>query len=226
MASRMYSVHHPRMEMVHWPLFSLRVRTTRVELRYPDDDDCRALADLGARGVHDPGWMPFSIPWTDVPPPLQQRNTLQHLWRLRVAWQPNDWSCPLAVVYEGEVVGVQDVLAKDFRVLRQVATGSWLGREHQGKGIGKEMRTAVLHLAFEGLGADRALSGAWEDNAPSLGVSRSLGYEPDGTRRALRRDQPSTLIGLRLTRERWLEHRRDDIEIIGLEPCREMFGIE
>jgi hypothetical protein len=56
-------------------------------------------------------------------------------------------------------------------------------------------------------------------------VSRALGYEQDGSRLALRRGAPSTLIGLRLTRERWLERRRDDIEIIGLEPCRELFGI-
>src|SRR4051794_4505771 len=67
------------MKTEHWPLFGLRVDTPRLTLRYPDDDDAVALAELGAHGVHDPGWMPFSIPWTDVEPPLQQRYSLQHI---------------------------------------------------------------------------------------------------------------------------------------------------
>jgi hypothetical protein len=39
-------------------------------------------------------------------------------------------------------------------MLREFESGSWLGREHQGRGLGKEMREATLHLGFEGLGAD------------------------------------------------------------------------
>jgi hypothetical protein len=45
------------------------------------------------------------------------------------------------------------------------------------------MRAAVLHLAFAGLGAAEAVSGAFDDNAPSLGVSEKLGYESDGIER-------------------------------------------
>jgi hypothetical protein len=67
------------MSSEHWPLFDLIVRTPRVELHYPNDDDVDALADLAARGIHDPTVMPFLFPWTDVAPPLQQRNTLQAL---------------------------------------------------------------------------------------------------------------------------------------------------
>lgn len=46
--------------------------------------------------------------------------------------------------------------------------------------IGKEMRAAVLSLAFDHLGAEVASSGAWEWNATSLGVSRALGYVDNG----------------------------------------------
>ncbi|MCO8128081.1 hypothetical protein NHL50_12775 [Acidimicrobiia bacterium EGI L10123] len=60
----------------HLPMFGLEVRTPRLLLRYPDDEDALALAELGAMGVHDPGTQPFSILWTSVPPPHQQRNTL------------------------------------------------------------------------------------------------------------------------------------------------------
>jgi hypothetical protein len=62
--------------------------------------------------------------------------------------------------------------AQDFSLLRSVGTGSWLGTEYQGQGIGKEMRSAVLHLAFAGLGAQIARSGAYFDNEASLRVSR------------------------------------------------------
>ena len=50
------------------------------------------------------------------------------------------------------------------------------------------MRTAVLALAFEGLDAEIALTEAWSDNEASLGVSRSLGYLPNGSVRHRRDD--------------------------------------
>jgi RimJ/RimL family protein N-acetyltransferase len=44
--------------------------------------------------------------------------------------------------------------------------------------------------AFEGLGAQWAVSAAFEDNAASLGVSRKLGYRDDGTERDVVRGRP------------------------------------
>ncbi len=86
----------------------------------------------------------------------------------------------LAVIRDGVVVGIQGIGGRDFAVLREVHTGSWLGRRYQRQGIGTQMRAAVLHLAFEGLGAKPAVSAAFEDNPASLGVSRKLGYRDDG----------------------------------------------
>jgi len=209
---------------IHWPLFDLRVRTPRLELRYPDDADCAELADVAARGVHDPSWTPFAITWTDVKPPEQQRNTMQFFWRCRAEWTAEDWHLPMAVVVDGHIVGSQGMHAAAFAKTRTVGTGSWLGQEFQGQGIGKEMRAAILHLAFAGLGAERAESGAWHDNAPSLGVSRALGYEENGDLVAMRRDVADRQIRLKLTRQAWAAHRRDDIEFEGLEACLPMFG--
>ena len=208
----------------HWPLFELCVRTPQIALRYPDDDDVMALADLAAAGIHDPSTMPFSFPWTDVEPPLQQRGSIQHLWSRRADWRPEQWHLLFAVVVEGSVVGVQEVNAHDFAVRRTVATGSWLGRAHQDRGIGREMRAAVLHFAFDGLGAQRAESGAFADNARSLAVSRRLGYRENGTDIVTRRGEAATLVRLVLDRDDWLANRRDDIEIDGLEACRALFG--
>lgn len=208
----------------HWPLFGLRVRTPRLELRYPDDELTASLAELAAAGIHDPGFLPFLVPWDQVPPPHQQRNTLQHLWRMRASWHPTSWQCGLVVVADGEVAGLQTVMADHFAVRRTVKTGSWLGRAHQGRGLGTEMRAAVLHLAFAGLGALRAESGAWHDNAASLGVSRKLGYEQNGDGWARRGNGADRELHLVLTRERWEQHRSHDIELVGLDPCLASFG--
>jgi RimJ/RimL family protein N-acetyltransferase len=213
------------MEKSHWPLFGLTVRTPWVTLRYPDDHDLIAVVELAARGIHPRDTMPFSIPWTDVEPPMLQRQSLQHLWGTRARWSADDWSLPMAVVVDDEIVGIQDLLAKDFATLRVTRTGSWLGRSHQGKGIGKEMRSAILHLAFAGLGAAFTESAAFLDNAASLGVSRHLGYEENGRELVARRDTPAWRIGLRLSRDRWETTRRDDIAINGLDACLEMFGV-
>jgi RimJ/RimL family protein N-acetyltransferase len=209
----------------HWPLFGLRVHTPRVSLQYVDDALSEALASLAAEGIHDPDQMPFTVPWTDAVPPHLQRGALQHYWLMRATWRPDDWHCAFAVLVDGEVVGTQGAFAKDFGVLREATTGSWVGRRFQGRGIGSEMRQAVLHLLFDGLGADYALSGAFEDNAASRAVSAKLPYAQTGRRRLAPRGEARWLVDLRMARDAWLAIRRDDIEIEGLEPCRDLFGL-
>jgi RimJ/RimL family protein N-acetyltransferase len=212
------------MRTEHWPLFGLRIETPSLTLRYPDDDDAVALADLAAEGIHDPAWMPFSFPWTDVAPPMLQRGSLQHVWRTRAEWTPQQWHLPMAVVVDGDIVGVQAMLAEHYPTLRTVSTGSWLGRRYQGKGIGTEMRSAILHLAFAGLGAEHALTRAFVDNDASLAVTRRLGYEDTGRQLVVRRDAPAWMLAFGLARSRWEERRRDDIVIVGLDACLELFG--
>jgi RimJ/RimL family protein N-acetyltransferase len=205
-----------------WPLFDLRVRTPRLEIRLPTDPDLYRLNELVDLGVHEPSAMPFTIPWTDAPPPRRHRESLRFWWSARANWSPESWDFTGAVFVDGAPVGVQDLMAKNFARVRTVETGSWLGRQHQGQGLGKEMRAAILHLAFEGLGAIEAISGAFHDNRASLATSKSLGYTENGDRLMLRRDRPDRIIDLKLDRATWA--RRDDIEIEGLEACLEMFG--
>jgi len=208
----------------HWPLFDLRVRTPTVELRYPDDDDVTALATLAGEGVHPPEEMPFAFPWTDAASPQLERSTMQHFWRCRATWTPNEWRLPLAVARHGELMGVQDVKATKFGITRAVETGSWLGRRFQGQGVGKEMRAPILHLPFAGLGAVVASSGAWDDNPTSRAVSASLEYEANGDRLMERRGASARMLELKLERSTWEQQRRDDITIEGLEACLELFG--
>ncbi|MGW1175649.1 GNAT family N-acetyltransferase [Kitasatospora sp. NPDC002543] len=209
----------------HWPLLGLRLHTPRLELRLPADGDLAALADLAARGVHEPDRMPFIVPWTDLPPADRARSVVQHHWLRLGTWTPDDWALNLAVLHEGRVVGLQTLSARHFAVLRQVTTGSWLGTAHQNQGIGTEMRAAVLHLAFAGLDAAEARSGAFEDNPSSYAVSRKHGYEPDGTTRHAVRGRPVTERRLRLTRHRWQDHRTAPVTVDGLTPCLPLFGL-
>jgi RimJ/RimL family protein N-acetyltransferase len=212
------------MTMRHWPLFGLTVRTLRLRLRLPSPPELDALADLAAEGVHDPAVMPFGVPWTDVPPAERARATVQYHWAGWSAWRPEAWQLNLVVVADGTVVGMQALEARDFAVVRQASTGSWIGRRHQGQGYGTEMRGAVLHLAFAELGARDATSKAFLDNPASLSVSRKLGYEPDGVFRQERRGRPATQQRLRLTREAWERHRPVPVTVEGLAPCLPLFG--
>src|SRR4051794_31936049 len=141
-----------------WPPFGVRVRTPRLELRAIGPDLAFAVADLAAGGIHDPATMPFNVPWTAAEPPAQHRTTMRHFFETWAQFGPADWRLPMAVFEDGTLVGVQDLQGRDFPVLGQFVTGSWLGRAFQGRGVGREMRTAVLHLGFAGLGATRALT--------------------------------------------------------------------
>lgn len=215
------------MAHAYWPLFDLEVRTPRLTLRYVDDEFAVELAALAARGIHDPGFMPFAMPWSRAASPTLERNALQYFWRCRAETSAASWKINFAVVTDGEVAGETGIVASDFSQMRQFETGSWLGSEHQGRGLGKEMRVAMLSLGFLGLDAEFALTGAWHDNGPSIGVTRSLGYREQGTRRQLRDDEhPDRLVGFEMTRDHFLEHiRRDDVELVGDEPVRELLGL-
>ncbi|MFE1765380.1 GNAT family N-acetyltransferase [Streptomyces angustmyceticus] len=211
--------------LTHWPLAGLRLTTPRLELRWPTPDDLAALASLAADGVHDPAVQPFTVAWTDAAPELRARSVLQFHWRCWGEWQPENWELNLAVVRDGTVVGTQGISARDFSVRREVGTSSWLGRSHHRQGLGTEMRAAVLHLAFAGLGAKDAVSGAYEDNAASLEVSRKLGYREDGVERHVVRAECVVMRRLRLTAEQWQQHPLVPVEMAGLQECLPWFGL-
>ena len=210
-----------------WPLFDLRVCTPHLELRYIDDEMAAELALLAAKGIHDPDFMPFAMPWSLEPSPVLERNTMQFYWRCRAELSPTDWNINLATIVDGTVVGTTALIAKDFPIVRQFETGSWLGREFQGQGIGKEMRVATLQLGFLGFGGEFATTGAWDDNGPSIGVTNSLGYTSAGRRRSARQAQPATMVGFEMPRADFVGRlQRDDIELIGVEACLNLLGLE
>jgi RimJ/RimL family protein N-acetyltransferase len=204
-------------------LFDLVVRTPRLEWRLPREEEFAALFALVDEGIHDPATMPFFVPWTDLDPVARGLESAQWLWGHRANWSVDKWTFNGVAFVDGQPIGMQDVEAAHFRRVRSVESGSWLGQAHQGKGLGREMREAMLHLAFAGLGAEEALSGAFEDNAASIATSRAIGYQENGEARAKRREGSDRTIRFRLDRAGWERRRRDDIEIDGLERSLHMF---
>jgi RimJ/RimL family protein N-acetyltransferase len=208
-----------------WPLFRLRLATDRLELRPPTDDEIAELACVARLGIHGDDVMPFANGWTDYPEREFGRRFAQYFWAQRAGWRVDAWALAFAVFLDSEPVGVQQVTAQAFPILRTIGTGSWLARVHQRRGIGSEMRAAVLHFAFTALDADVAVTGAYSNNEGSIGVSRKLGYEPNGTRRDLVRGAAADALLFRLSREQWLATARPEVTVEGFDACAELFGL-
>lgn len=209
----------------HFPMLGLRITSGDIELRLPEPEELSALADLAAEGVHDPATMPFLRAWTDRPPAERARSVLQDHWSDLGSWRPERWKLPLAVFRRGEPTGIQMMKGVDFAVLKEVESGSWLGRRFHGQGIGTRMRGMMLHLAFEGLGAEAATTLALEHNKASHAVTMKNGYVPNGFKYELVRGEKTMDRSYRLDRDRWERHRRPEpVEIHGLESCLELFG--
>ena len=209
-----------------WPLFGLSVATPRLELRYATDELLLELTTV-AGDVIAPGTEPFDGDASFYDRTIAgRRRWLAGQWGARARTAPDWWVLVFAVVVDGRAVGTQEMTGLQFPALRGVETFSWLTRSHQGRGLGKEMRAAALHLAFAGLGALRAHSEAFEDNAASAAVSRALGYVADGTVWATRPSGAAPMTRFLLTREHWQGRRRPDIAIRGLEPCLPLLGLQ
>jgi RimJ/RimL family protein N-acetyltransferase len=206
-----------------WPLFDLRLRTPHLELRLPTDDDLIALAGVARAGIVESDRTVFLVPWHRLPSPAFERQFLLHWWAERGRWSPAAWAMGLVVTENGRPIGLQEVMARDFAVRRIVNSGSWLGREFQGRGLGTEARAAILAFAFDGLGADAAESGYIEGNAASARVSEKLGYRRTGDEIFAIEGKPRLEIKVRCTPATW---SRDlvPVTIEGLEPCLGLFG--
>jgi len=209
----------------HWPFIGLQLTTDRLELRVPSDEELAEVAMVAAEGVHEPDERPYLTPWTDLPPPERIVHVMKQHWSRRGDWSAHAWALELAVFHEHRPIGMVALRGRDFAILREVKTESWLGRKHHGNGLGTEARTALLHLAFDGLGAGAALSDVFQDNPASQGVSRKLGYQHDGISQDVLDGRAVTSDRLRLTRETWDERTHLTVMMTGLSPCLPLFGV-
>lgn len=197
-----------------WPLFDLRLRLADLELRPLGEVDLPALAER----------LPDDVEQDPALPTYGGRTVALHLgyWRALGTWTPDAWRLGLVAHRSGELVGFQELQGTDFTVLRTVDSSSWLVSGARGQGVGKAMRQAVLALAFGPLEAAAAITSAWHDNAASLGVSRALGYLPNGVELVRRGEGCDLMAHLRLTRADWVD---PGVEITGFDRCGPLFGL-
>lgn len=205
------------------PLFEVLLRTPRLELRLGTPEEIDELGSLAMRGIHPPHEMPFGVAWTDRvrEPDFLTGFGAYHADKLS-SWATDSWAVDFLVWEGGALAGAMGIAAENFATDKTIATGSWLGEAYQGRGIGTEMRIAILELAFRGLGAVAATSGFLEGNASSARVSEKLGYRETGIGEITPRGVPVSHHDLRLDCKDWVSPLQ--VEITGLEPALPLFG--
>ena len=208
----------------YWPLLDLSISTPDLGLRPMREADLGPVSDLL------PDDLELDPAATRYPVGDERRSrgiiTHQAYWKAYGTWSPSAWRLGFVVTSGGQVVGFQELEGNDFILLRTVDTSSFLIEAARGRGFGKQMRRAVLALAFGPLAAAEAITSAWHDNHASLGVSRSLGYRPNGESRQARDDGCDVMVHLRLPRADWLAADLGrDVAISGFDPCRFLFGL-
>ena len=213
--------------MKNYPLLDVRVSTPTLELRAATDDLLDELAEAVRAGKTHADPAPYDDPMSfyEPDPDVRVARWLRAIWRRRGTVEPGMWRLYFVVMVDGRPVGEQTLTGVDFATLGTVTTFSWLSTDLRGRGLGHEMRAAVLHLAFDGLGAKEAASDAFVDNAGSNAVSRALGYAPNGFEWATRQGEPALLNRWRLTKDAWERRRRDDVRLHGLEACHELLPL-
>lgn len=191
-------------------LSRLRIRSPRLELRLATIAELRELFHVAEAGIHDPAVMPFEIPWTDD---MNEDVFLAYHRENLANMSREEWHLNLVAFLDGRPIGTQGVNSHGSG---RVVTGSWLGAAYQRQGLGTEMRSAILSFAFEALGAEVAVSGAFVDNPGSRGVSRKLGYREVGTHFVSPRGEPTEHVDLELRRADF--RPLVEVEIRGFDP--------
>lgn len=148
-------------------------------LQPPTDDDLVLLARRAAEpGAVLPAAEMHFVTWIAgrTPQDIAQRLVSRVQANRDLTRRPG-WTLDLAVMVEGQPVGLQSMSGFDqWPHHRVVGTASWLLAAFQGGGIGTRARAAVLELAFAHLHAESAKSWVLDENRASIGVTTKLGY--------------------------------------------------
>lgn len=225
-----------------WPLHGIRLRTADLDLRVMTEADLPTLLDLLPDDLQ---LNPHATTYAGLDDRANRRAVVaQGYWRALGMWSPDDWALPFVVraTHAGGggggspaharpdggspegVLGVQWLEGPDWRAERTVDSSSWLVPGARGKGLGRQMRAAVLALAFGPLRAEAAISSAVVDNAGSLGVSRALGYRD--THRSVLEHSGETLQHVRLERASWeAAGHAHGVAVEGIDPALPLFGL-
>ena len=133
--------------VLHYAPLQVRVSTPRIELAGATDELLgqlqRAVWDGKATAQPAPYDDPMSLYEED--PDVRVRKWVQGVWRGRGSVTPDFWRRYFMVLLDGEPVGMQDLIGDGFNTYGTVVSFSWLSSDLRHRGIGKEMRHAILH---------------------------------------------------------------------------------
>ena len=207
-------------------LYQIIIKTPRLELRIPNEDEIVKLAELASGGVHKAGKEYYNADWLRVQFPNNKEILSLWIQKDLKNWDIDNWSFLFAAFYQKTPIGMQHIFSKNFVKTRTFGTGVWLGLEYQGQGFATEMGQVVLYLGFEIFGAKEAYAGVWKKNKASLQLLNKLGYIYNGRYIELLNDKPEVNIRMRLTRDVWKKKRLNNIIVEGInKEFLELFGL-
>lgn len=201
------------------PQAALRIDVEGARLQAPTDEQVELLARRAAQpGAVLPEGDEHFVKWLEGLTPVEiERSRVARMRSNRDLTTRPGWTLDLAVIVDGEPVGLQSVSGFDrWPDRRIVGTTSWLLRSHQGRGIGTGCRAAVLELAFAHLGAESAKSWVLDDNRASAAVSVKLGYRHTSTEQLTEHGRLLTEHVYQLDAQQWLDSaaRRDITPVV------------
>ena len=206
---------------------SLQITAGVVTLRAVPWADLESYARLVSDGLFAPGEVPTIGPWYDPDDLVTSGRRLvgYHLSR----WAnltSNDWALDFGIYVDQVLIGRQVMETEEFLRTGAVTTGSFLTPKERGHGYGKQARAAILHLAFDVLGAQLATTAALPNNGASRGVSIALGYSEVGLKTVMNGGRPYEVERFRLERDRW---EKSDlpwpVATVGADPLKRLLGI-
>ena len=209
-----------------WPIFGLRLRTERLVLRLPTDEELAPLMVLARKGHPSARRDAVRRRLVDAPEPgVRARLHAAPLGRCAARGRPTDWFLNLMTELDGVPIGSQSIGAKDFAIHRTVGTPG-RGSAWSSRAAGSARRCARRSSASPSTGSARGSRrpSAFLDNAASNAVSRGLGYEENGFGSLAPQGVARTTQQFRMTDECWRSRPRPPLTIEGLDACREMFG--
>lgn len=208
-----------------WPLWDLRVQTSRLTLRYPTDADLPRLVEITQAIRQTPGseWFWREACGGSGPDALDySTRAAQALWNWRAQWRKDSWNLALLAQQGQQIVGVVETMGEQFGLTSSAELGLRVDPTLQGQGYGQEMVRAALHLLFEHIGAQEAIWACFADNQASNAEAAATGFRANGSKVIAYREQRREESLYRLLRTDW--QPEPEVHVENLDPCLPFFG--